>query len=47
MQAARDAGMAGLTWVALAAIGLASAAALYRLDRTGRLRPAPTAVTGV
>jgi MFS family permease len=47
MQAARDAGMAGLTWVVLAAIGLASAAALYRLDRTGRLRPAPTAVTGV
>ncbi|KUI30301.1 MFS transporter [Mycobacterium sp. IS-1496] len=39
MQAARDAGMAALTWVGLAVIGLASAAALYRLDRTGRLRP--------
>jgi MFS family permease len=39
MQAARGAGMSELVWLALALIGLASAAALFRLDRTGRLQP--------
>ena len=39
MQAARSAGVSELVWLALALIGLASAAALYRLDRTGRLQP--------
>ena len=41
MQAARSAGVSELVWLALALIGLASAAALYRLDRTGRLQPVP------
>ena len=41
MQAARNAGVGELIWLALALIGLASAAALYRLDRTGRLQPVP------
>lgn len=39
MQAARDLGQPWLLWVLLSAIGLASAAALFRLDRRGRLQP--------
>ncbi|MEW5810024.1 MAG: MFS transporter [Actinomycetota bacterium] len=41
MQAARDLGQPWLLWVLLSAIGLASAAALYRLDRRGRLQAEP------
>ncbi|MGW3572018.1 MFS transporter [Streptomyces sp. NPDC000941] len=37
LDAARAAGMSALPWCALLALGLACAAALYRLDRTGRL----------
>ena len=37
MQAARAAGHEELIWLALTAVGLAAAAALYRLDRSGRL----------
>ncbi|MGW0366929.1 MDR family MFS transporter [Streptomyces sp. NPDC002990] len=41
LDAARAAGMSGLPWLALAALGLCCAAALYGLHRTGRLtRPA-------
>ncbi|KUI03702.1 MFS transporter [Mycobacterium sp. IS-3022] len=43
MQAGRNAGVSELIWLALALVGLASAAALYRLDRSGRLRPIPQA----
>ncbi|WP_172800145.1 MULTISPECIES: MFS transporter [unclassified Mycobacterium] len=43
MQAGRNAGVSELIWFALALVGLASAAALYRLDSTGRLRPMPQA----
>ena len=39
LDAARDAGMSALPWVALFALGLACAAALYGLHRTGRLAP--------
>lgn len=39
MQAAREAGRDEVVWVVLTAIGLIAAAALYRLDRTGRLVP--------
>ncbi|MBY0291054.1 MAG: MFS transporter [Mycobacteriaceae bacterium] len=39
MQAARNAGREELVWLALSAVGLAAAAALYRLDRAGRLVP--------
>lgn len=39
IQAARNAGREELVWLALTAVGLAAAAALYRLDRTGRLVP--------
>lgn len=39
MQAARDAGRDEVVWIVLTAIGLIAAAALYRLDRTGRLVP--------
>ncbi|ORB63610.1 MFS transporter [Mycolicibacterium tusciae] len=39
MQAARAAGREELIWLALTAVGLAAAAALYRLDRTGHLDP--------
>lgn len=39
MQAARDAGRDEIVWIVLTAIGLIAAAALYRLDRTGRLVP--------
>jgi MFS family permease len=39
LQAARDAGAPELVWVALIVIGILSAFALYRLDRTGRLAP--------
>ncbi|AQS66318.1 MFS transporter [Streptomyces pactum] len=39
LDAARAAGMAALPWLTLAALGLACAAALYGLDRTGRLKP--------
>ncbi len=49
MQVARDAGTEELIWVALAVVGLVSAAALYHLDRTGRLAPphmvAPSSTT--
>ncbi|MFF4624072.1 MFS transporter [Nonomuraea jabiensis] len=44
---ARSTGWAGLPWLLLAGAGLASAAAVRRLDRRGRLSPAcPTAATG-
>ena len=39
MQATRVLGQPWLLWILLSAIGLASAAALYRLDRRGRLQP--------
>ncbi|MEH0425785.1 MFS transporter [Streptomyces stelliscabiei] len=39
LDAARAAGMSALPWVALSALGLACAAALYGLHRTGRLAP--------
>ncbi|MDX3308191.1 MFS transporter [Streptomyces sp. ME08-AFT2] len=39
LDAARAAGMSALPWVALFAVGLACAAALYGLHRTGRLTP--------
>ncbi|GAA3500926.1 MFS transporter [Streptomyces prasinosporus] len=39
LDAARAAGMSALPWVALCALGLACAAALYGLHRTGRLAP--------
>jgi len=39
MQAARTAGHEELIWLALTAVGLAAAAALYHLDRTGRIVP--------
>ncbi|EHB55261.1 major facilitator superfamily MFS_1 [Mycolicibacterium rhodesiae JS60] len=38
MQTAAEIGMPELTWVALIAIGVLAAAALYRLDRAGRLQ---------
>lgn len=38
MQTAAEMGMPELTWVALIAIGVLAAAALYRLDRAGRLQ---------
>ncbi|MGW0840978.1 MFS transporter [Streptomyces sp. NPDC002787] len=37
LDAAREAGMPGLPWISLVALGLACAAALYGLHRTGRL----------
>lgn len=43
MQGGRNAGVSELIWLALALVGLASAAALYLLDRSGRLRPIPQA----
>ncbi|MBT2492851.1 MFS transporter [Streptomyces sp. ISL-96] len=44
LDAARAAGMSALPWIALTALGLACAAALYGLHRTGRLKPpAPSA----
>ncbi|MFI9585951.1 MDR family MFS transporter [Streptomyces sp. NPDC052236] len=39
LDAARDAGMSALPWIALLALGLACAAALHGLHRTGRLAP--------
>ncbi|MFI6012200.1 MDR family MFS transporter [Streptomyces sp. NPDC051243] len=39
LDAARAAGMSALPWLALFALGLACAAALYGLHRTGRLAP--------
>lgn len=39
MQRAVDAGVPELIWLALGLVGVLAAAALYRLDRTGRLRP--------
>ncbi|MGW4102050.1 MDR family MFS transporter [Streptomyces sp. NPDC004976] len=39
LDAARAAGMSALPWLALCALGLACAAALYGLHRTGRLAP--------
>ncbi|GHG01805.1 MULTISPECIES: MDR family MFS transporter [Streptomyces] len=39
LDAARAAGMSALPWVALCALGIACAAALYGLHRTGRLAP--------
>ncbi|MGW3941207.1 MDR family MFS transporter [Streptomyces phaeochromogenes] len=44
LDAAREAGMSALPWMALLALGLSCAAALYGLHRTGRLAP-PTRVT--
>ncbi|MDQ0948564.1 putative MFS family arabinose efflux permease [Streptomyces phaeochromogenes] len=44
LDAARDAGMSALPWLALLVLGLSCAAALYGLHRTGRLAP-PTRVT--
>jgi MFS family permease len=42
LDAAREAGMPALPWISLCALGLACAAALYGLHRTGRLAtPAP------
>lgn len=41
LDAARAAGMPALPWIALCALGLASAAALHGLHRTGRLSPPP------
>lgn len=42
LDAAREAGMPALPWISLTALGLACAAALYGLHRTGRLAaPAP------
>ncbi|MEV6406083.1 MFS transporter [Streptomyces bobili] len=42
LDAARQAGMPALPWISLCALGLACAAALYALHRTGRLAtPAP------
>lgn len=45
MQAARDAGHDEIVWIVLTAIGLIAAAALYRLDRTGRLVPGSAKTT--
>lgn len=45
LDAARAAGVSALPWISLTALGLACAAALYGLHRTGRLRtshPSPT-----
>ncbi|MGY5080923.1 MDR family MFS transporter [Streptomyces nigrescens] len=39
LDAARAAGMSAIPWIALCALGLACAAALYGLHRTGRLAP--------
>ncbi|MEU5347144.1 MULTISPECIES: MFS transporter [unclassified Streptomyces] len=39
LDAARDAGMSALPWMALLMLGLSCAAALYGLHRTGRLAP--------
>ncbi|WP_338673950.1 MFS transporter [Streptomyces sp. SCSIO 30461] len=41
LDAARAAGVSALPWIALLALGLVCAAALYRLHRTGRLAPPP------
>ncbi|AWZ07803.1 MULTISPECIES: MFS transporter [unclassified Streptomyces] len=41
LDAARASGMSALPWTALAALGLACAAALHGLHRTGRLKPPP------
>ncbi|WP_335932239.1 MFS transporter [Streptomyces sp. PTD5-9] len=43
LDAAREAGMPALPWAALTVLGLACAAALRRLHRTGRLAAPPTA----
>ncbi|MFD9516310.1 MFS transporter [Streptomyces sp. NPDC059979] len=42
LDAARSAGVPALPWTALGLLGLACAAALYALHRTGRLSPAQT-----
>ncbi|MFG2294366.1 MDR family MFS transporter [Streptomyces sp. NPDC048603] len=39
LDAARDAGLPALPWIALAALGLVCAAAVYGLHRSGRLAP--------
>lgn len=39
LDAARDAGMSALPWLALLALGLACTTALYGLHRSGRLAP--------
>lgn len=46
MHAARDAGVQQLIWAVLTVIGSVSAVALYRLDRSGRLRPGTPDVHG-
>ncbi|AZQ32697.1 MFS transporter [Streptomyces cyaneochromogenes] len=43
LDAARGAGMSALPWIALCALGLVCAAALYGLHRTERLAPPPAA----
>ncbi|MGW5466367.1 MFS transporter [Streptomyces chartreusis] len=45
LDAARSAGMPALPWITLAALGLACAAALHGLHRTGRLAAPPAAAT--
>ncbi|MDX2699676.1 MFS transporter [Streptomyces ipomoeae] len=46
LDAAREAGLPALPWISLSALGLACAAAVYGLHRTGRLTaPAPVPVT--
>ncbi|WP_409235158.1 MDR family MFS transporter [Streptomyces sp. PA5.6] len=42
LDAAREAGMPALPWLALLLLGLGCAAALYGLHRAGRLTPAPS-----
>ncbi|ORB62809.1 MFS transporter [Mycolicibacterium tusciae] len=45
LQAARDAGADELLWGGLALVGLVAGFALHRLDRRGRLAPAPVLAT--
>lgn len=46
MQTASNAGAPELIWIGLVLVGLLAAAALYGLDRTGRLRPQPAGQSG-
>jgi predicted MFS family arabinose efflux permease len=45
LDAARRAGLPALPWLSLAALGLACAAALHLLGRSGRLAPTPRSET--